>query len=266
LALALVLVAVSSCAGQASVPSPPRHVFVIVMENKSRAEALAGRFTASLAATYREAANYHAVAHPSVPNYLAMTSGSTWGVTDDSYHALPTQDIGDQLTRAHVSWRAYMDGLGSAGCLDSQVPYDPGHNPFAYYGGRCPANVVPLTALAADLNGNTPLFSWITPDMCHDEHSCAVSAGDDWLRQTVGMITASKAWSSGGVLFIVWDEDDGSADNRVLSLVVAPHQGHRVSNQPYTHYSLLATIEDLLGVGRLGKAAGAKTMTDLVAP
>ena len=250
--------------GPPAQPPSPRHVFVIVMENKSPEEALAGPFTASLAATYREAANYHAVAHPSVPNYLAMTSGSTWGVTDDSYHALPAQDIGDQLTAAHVSWRAYMDGLGTAGCLDSPVPYDPGHNPFAYYGGRCPANVVPLTSLAADLSGHAPLFSWITPDMCHDGHSCAVSVGDDWLRQTVGMITRSLAWTSGGVLFVVWDEDDGSAGNRVLSLVVAPNQSHLVSRRPYTHYSLLATIEDLLGVGRLGNAAQARPMADLV--
>jgi phospholipase C len=266
--LGLLGVALPACGGLAPAPTPatPRHVFVIVMENKSPEEALSGPFTASLAATYRQAANYRAVAHPSVPNYLALTSGSTWGVTDDSYHALPAQDIGDQLTAGHVSWRAYMEGLGSQGCLDSPVPYDPGHNPFAYYGGRCPANVVPLTSLAADLNGSTPLFSWITPDMCHDEHSCSVSVGDDWLRQTVGMITGSKAWTTGGVLFVVWDEDDGSADNRVLSLVVAPNQSHRVSNQPYTHYSLLATIEDLLGVGRLGKAVGAPTMTDLVAP
>jgi phospholipase C len=267
LGLGALIAPLSSCGGLGPPAVPPaRHVFVIVMENKSPQEALSGTFTASLAARYRVAANYRAVAHPSVPNYLAMTSGSTWGVTDDSYHVLPAQDIGDQLTQARVSWRAYMEGLGSAGCLDSPVPYDPGHNPFAYYGGRCPANVVPLTSLAADLNGSTPHFSWITPDMCHDEHSCSVSEGDAWLREAVGMITASRAWTSGGVLFVVWDEDDGSADDRVLSLVVAPNQSHRVSNQPYTHYSLLATIEDLLGVGRLGKAAGAPPMTDLVAP
>jgi hypothetical protein len=82
----------------------------------------------------------------------------------------------------------------------------------------------------------------------------------------VGIITMTKAWSDNGVLFITWDEDDGSADNKVLTLVISPHQGHKVSNQPYTHYSLLATIEDVLGVGRLGSAAGAKAMTDLVAP
>src|SRR4029077_5272826 len=89
----------------------PRHAFVIVMENKSPAEAMTGPFTTSLAARYRVATNYHAITHPSVPNYLALTSGSTWGVTDDSYHVLPTQDLGTQLTTAGVSWRAYMEGL-----------------------------------------------------------------------------------------------------------------------------------------------------------
>ena len=93
-----------------------------------------------------------------------------------------------------------------------------------------------------------------------------MSVGDDWLRQTVGTITQSKAWTANGLLFIVRDEDDGSAENRVLSLVVSPHQSHKVSNQAYTDYSLLATIEDTLGVGRLGQAAGVKTMTDLTAP
>ena len=80
------------------------------------------------------------------------------------------------------------------------------------------------------------------------------------------MIRQSKAWSNNGVLFITWDEDDGSANNRVLTLVVTQHQkGHRVSNLPY-HYSLLASVEDLLGVARLGgQAAGAKAMTYLIA-
>jgi acid phosphatase len=156
--------------------------------------------------------------------------------------------------------------MTSGGCLEKTYPYDVHHNPFAYYGGRCPANVVPLTSMAADLKGSAPMFGWISPDMCHDQHDCHVAAGDDWLRQTVGMITESKAWTTNALLFIVWDKDDGSVDNRVLSLVVAPRQSHKVSNKPYTRYSLLATVEDTLGVERLGQAAGAKTMTELTAP
>jgi phospholipase C len=262
-ALAIVLAAYGC--STSSVPSPQaRHVFLIVMENRSFGQAMSGTYTASLAAKYREADNYHAITHPSVPNYLAMTSGSTWGIQDDSYRALPRRDLGTQLTTAGVSWRAYMEGLTDAGCLRSPVPYDPGHNPFAFYGGACPSKVVPFTSFLADITGSTPRFVWITPDRCHDTHDCAVSAGDDWLRQVVPQITGSQAWKTNGVLFITWDEDDGSAGNRVLTLVIAPGHNHAASTRPYTHYSLLATVEDLLGVGRLGQAAQASPMTDLV--
>jgi hypothetical protein len=264
--LLLATTCVASCATSTPAPAThaPPHVFLIVMENHSADEALGGAFTARLAATYGEAANYHAVSHPSVPNYLAMTSGQTWGIQDDSYHVLPKADLGDQLTTAGVSWRAYMEGMGDGGCLNSPVPYDPGHNPFAFYGGKCPSNVVPFSSFAGDLKSSTPRFSWITPDRCHDTHDCPVSAGDDWLRQQVTAIMQSAAWKANGVLFITWDEDDGSTDNRVLTLVIQPGQKHVVSNRLYTHYSLLATIEDLMRVGRLANAAGASAMTDLV--
>src|SRR5712692_10606597 len=220
-----------------------RHVFLIVMEKQSAKEALTGQFTASLAAKYGVATNYRAITHPSVPNYLALTSGSTWGVTDDSYHTLPKQDLGTQLTSAGVAWRAYMEGLGDGGC---------------------PSNVVPLASFAGDLAGSTPQFSWITPDRCHDTHDCSVATGDDWLKQTVEEITRSSAWKHSGVLFITWDEDDSSASNQVLTLVVTPSLGHRASNRAYDHYSLLATIEDIMGIGRLGHAAEAQPMNDLV--
>lgn len=256
---------VAACGPGQSQAQSPRHVFLIVMENHSAQEALAAPFIASLASTYRVAGNYSAITHPSVPNYLALTSGQTWGVTDDSYHALPATDLGDQLTSAGVTWRAYMEGLTDKGCLDSPFPYDPGHNPFAFYGGKCPSSVVPFTALATDLNQSPPLFSWISPDDCHNSHSCDLSVADDWLRGTVNLITQSAAWKNHGILFITWDEDDASADNRVLTLVVAPGLSHLVSNQPYNHYSLLATIEDLTGVGRLGAAVGATSMKDLLA-
>ncbi len=262
---ALLLVALlGGCSETSPSPSTKPHVFVIVMENHSSEQALSGRFIASLASQHGVAQNYHAIAHPSLPNYLALTSGSTWGVEDDSYHVLPRQDIGTELTRAGVTWRAYMEGLTDAGCFDSPLPYDPGHNPFAFYGGACPANVVPLTSLSADLAGDAPRFSWITPDRCHDTHDCDVEVGDAWLQQQVAEITASTAWKSDGVLFITWDEDDNSGDNQVLTLVVTPGLGHKTSTHLYTHYSLLATIEDLLGVRRLGQSAQAATMSDLL--
>src|SRR5438046_606844 len=118
-------IVVASKSGASSHP----HWFFNLAKNPARVWLEVGhrKITASLAAKFAVANNYHAVSHPSVPNYLALTSGSTWGVQNDSYHVLPKQDLGTQLTKAGVSWRAYMEGLTSAGCLHSPVPYDPGH-------------------------------------------------------------------------------------------------------------------------------------------
>src|SRR5438270_12249548 len=115
-------------------PSTPGSVFVIVMENRDYDQAMAGGYTAQLARTYALATDYHGVSHPSLPNYLAMTSGSTWGVADDGWHPLPNTGLGSQLTAAGIPWRAYMEGM-SGTCLSSPYPYALKHDPFAYYRG-----------------------------------------------------------------------------------------------------------------------------------
>ena len=247
-----------------SVQTSLGHVFVIMMENKSYDEALAEEYLSSLASKYAVATDYHAVAHPSLPNYLALTSGSTWGITDDEYHTLPSgEDLGSELTSAGISWRAYMEDM-SEGCFDSPYPYALKHNPFAYYGGQCPSNVVPFSQLDADLSGETPNFVWITPNLCNDGHSCDEGTSDQWLAKEVPKITDSAAWKEDGVLFITWDEDDRkTGPNRIGLVIVAPRLKSHQTDANYDHYSLLATIEDRLGVKRLGEAANAQAMEDL---
>ena len=237
--------------------SPPKHIFVIVLENTPYQLAMRQRYIASLAQQYAVATNYSDISNPSLPNYLAMTSGSTWGITDDLYHTLPATGLGKQLTGAGVSWKAYMEGF-TGDCLDSPYPYVVKHNPFAYYGGDCPANVVPMTDLAVDLNGDTPRLSWITPGMCNDGHDCGVAKADRWLSQTVPQIIGSKAWKQGGALFITWDES-GVANGRVALLVVAPGLRGQLT-MPLNHYSLLATISDRLRIPRLGLAKQATSL------
>ncbi len=244
-------------------PSTPGSVFVIVMENRSYDQAIAGGYTAQLARTYAVATDYHGVSHPSLPNYLAMTSGSTWGVTDDGWHPLPKTGLGTQLTAAGIPWRAYMEGM-SGNCLASPYPYALKHDPFAYYGGGCPSQVVPLTRLSSDLAGpNTPRFVWITPGLCHDGHDCSTSVADQWLSQAVPQILASDAWKHNGLLVITWDEGEDSA-NHILTLFIQPGAAHLTSSRRYDHYSLLATIEDRFGVPRLGEAKNASPMSDLL--
>jgi phospholipase C len=241
------------------------HAFVIVMENKSLATALGSPSIERLAAKYALATNYHSVSSPSLPNYLALTSGSTWGITDDAYHVLPAGGLGAQLTAAGVTWRAYMEGLTSAGCLRSPYPYALKHNPFAYYGGSCPENVVALDALDADLVHDTPSFVWITPGLCHDGHDCALTEVGPWLEDLVGRIVASRAWRDHGALFVVWDEGDGRSSVVPLIVASADVESRRVASV-YDHYSLLAAIEDRFGLPRLGAAKDASPLTDLLPP
>lgn len=249
-------------------PSPTvgvnRQVFVIVMENTSLSQALRGKYIGTLAEQYGLATNYHAVGSPSLPNYLALTAGDTFGIEDDDYHSLPKGGIGDQLTTAGISWRAYMEGMGGD-CRVATDLYAVKHNPFAYYGGGCPTNVVPFNDLHADLTANTPRLMWVTPDVCHDGHDCGLNTADTWLSEMVPLITASPAWQADGVLFIVWDEGSGGRGGDVVPLlVIAPGMAQHTTAKSYDHYSLLATIEKLLGVPALGRAAQADPVSDLV--
>lgn len=239
------------------------HVFVIVLENRSYSEVLGMSYVAELASKYGLATNYHGVAHPSLPNYLALTSGSTWGIADDGYHRLPAGGLGSQLTAAGIDWRAYMEGMNN-GCFNSGYPYALKHNPFAFYGGSCPREVVSFTHFSSDMSGTVPNFVWITPDLCHDGHDCSSRQADDFLAGLVPTILASAAWRDGGVLLLTWDEDDGGSGNRVPAIVVAPGMTRHVTARAYDHYSLLATVEDRLGVPRLGGSRQADPLSDVL--
>ena len=244
-------------APSASPKGPAGHVFVIVLENTSYRLAMQQPYIASLARRYAVATNYHGLGEPSLPNYLAMTSGSTWGVNDNEFHQLPATGIGNQLTQAKISWKAYMEGF-TGDCFNSPYPYALKHNPFAYYGGECPPNVVSMDQLPGDLAGKTPMLSWITPGLCNDGHDCGVRTADRWLAATVPQIVASKAWKQNGSLFITWDESD-AGDNRVALLVVTPKLRGTITTR-LDHFSLLATVSDLLGVSRLGSAKQATSL------
>lgn len=242
-------------------PSPtpvPAHVFVIVMENRSYQQAVAQPYAAGLVTRYGLATNYHAVAHPSLPNYLALTSGSTWGIHDDGYHRLPLTGLGSELSDAGIAWRAYVEGF-TGDCFASPYPYALKHNPFAYYGGRCPPAVVPLTQLGSDLAGATPQLAWLIPGLCHDGHDCASSVADRWLATIVPQITGSAAWQENGTLYITWDESSGLT-NQVALIVVAPNLQSHTSSASLDHFALAATIADQLGVARPGQSGGAPSI------
>jgi hypothetical protein len=254
----------------------PGRVAVIVMENHEFGDIIgsaAAPFINGLARRYTLARGMHAVTHPSLPNYLALTGGSTFGISSDcTACSVGATSIVDQLESAHVSWKAYMENLPHP-CFTgvSAGEYAKRHDPFVYYRRvvRNPAwcaRIVPLTQLGVDERARTlPRFIWITPNLCHDMHDCSVATGDRFLSSLVPALLG--ALGPHGVLFITWDEGTTNsgccgvaAGGHIATIVAGPGAtgGARLST-PTDHYSLLATVESRLGLPRLRGAASGST-------
>ena len=207
------------------------------------------------------ATNDDAVSHPSLPNYIALTSGSTQGITDDdepSSHPLKSPSIFSELVS---NWRALVESMPAACDHVTTGQYAARHNPAVYYTSiatSCRRNDVSMS-LPLNLSAG---FTMIVPNICDDMHSCAVSVGDAWLRRIVPLILASSQYQTRSlVLFITFDENDSMASNQVPTLVISPStpRGERVATH-FSHYSLLNTTETLLHVGLLGQARTARSM------
>jgi hypothetical protein len=248
-------------------------VIVLVMENREANDVLGNAqapYVNSLARRYALAPASFAVAHPSLPNYLALTSGSTHDVHSDCTSCvLRAVNIVDQLEAAGISWKAYLEevprpcftGAGAGG-------YAKRHNPFAYYEDvmaaprRC-ARLVGFGALARDLRtGHLPAFAWISPNLCDSGHDCGLSLADRFLARTVPALL--RELGPRGFLVLTWDEGSGDrgccgaapGGGRVVTIVAGPdvRGGARLA-VPIDHYGVLGSVEEALGLPPLGAAA-----------
>jgi phosphatidylinositol-3-phosphatase len=253
------------------------HTIVIVLENREFGEVVGAADAAyfnRLAARGALAVNYYAIRHPSLPNYLAMTGGSTFGITEDcaDCHA-SGPNLATQLSAAGVSWRAYMGGMPSPCFRGAEVgDYAKKHNPFMYFPSvvsdpsLC-ARDVPETQLRVDLaHRHLPAFAWISPDLCEDAHDCGFGAADEYLHRVVPLLLGQLG--PGGLLVVTFDEgttDAGCCGNasggRIATILLGPdvRAGTRL-RRTYSPYSLLATIEDRFGVPHLRDARSAPAL------
>jgi hypothetical protein len=240
-----------------------RHVVWILLENAgySVVNSPAAPFLNRIATSCGLATDYLAISHPSLPNYIALTSGSTHGITDDgdpSTHLLGGPSI---FTELHGDWRALNESMPQNCDQVTAGSYAARHNPAVYYlaaSTACRRDDVPLQ-WPLDLGA---AFTFITPNICDDMHSCPVSVGDAWLARAVPTIIASTQYQSRSlVLFITFDENDSGATNQVPTYVIAPSvpRGVRVDT-PLNHYSLLRATEAILAVPLLGAAQHARSM------
>jgi len=252
------------------------HVLVVVLENKAQADVLgspdAPGFN-SLASRYAVLSRYRGISHPSLPNYLALVSGSTQGIRSDCTGCVVSaRNLADALQRAHRTWKTYAEGLPSPGYTGaSSGRYVKRHVPFLYFRDVLASpsrrkRVVPLRQLSRDLAaGRLPSFSLVVPDLCHDMHDCPVATGDAWLTRFLKPLLRSTRLSN-SVVFVVFDETEGSlpATGLVPALALGPTV---VPGSIYrgrtSHYGLLRTIEDAWGLPRLGRSGGAAPITGI---
>ena len=273
---ALALLAAVAVLGGAQARSPIpsfRHAVVIVFENKDYRSVLgsAGAPTFNrMARRYATVTQYYGVAHPSLPNYLALVSGSTQGITSDCTDCeVSAPNLADTLAQTGKTWKLYAEDLPAPGfAAPGFRGYAKKHDPFIYFRSvvDSPSRVrliVPLTQLAADERAQALAdFVFVVPNLCHSMHDCSVSTGDRWLRGQLPPLLALPRTA----VFVVFDEGTtdahggGHVPALVLGTAVRPHSRFTVLT---SHYGLLRTIEDAWGLARLGRSQRARPISGI---
>ncbi len=245
-------------------------VLVVVVENHSLDQMRAQMpYTYGLARRFGYAAHYSGVTYPSLPNYIAITSGSTHGIADDDSpqaHRLGGPSVFGQALAHGRTAAVYADGMPSDCALSNGgSDYAVKHNPWAYYVGEraaCGRYDVPTSRLPRDAaHGRLPNVGMVIPNMCHDAHDCPLPVADAWIRRTLTGVLAGPDWRSGHLAVVVTaDTDDRKAGNRVLTVVVHPGQRHSVVSRPLDHYALSRLLSQVAHGRPLNRAAHAPSM------
>jgi hypothetical protein len=271
-----------------------RHVIWVWMENHSSSTVIGSGnapYINALANSCGLATNYHNISHPSLPNYVAATSGlplSSLGVfTRDCNPSHRCSTTASSIFGQGESWKAYEESMPTDCSRRNSGQYAVRHNPPPYYRGLAfckPHRAVrhgpkvsfdvPYTQLATDLaTGSLPAFSFITPNVTDDMHDGSVQQGDTWLNQNLPTIFNSAEYQAGQVaVFVTWDEGEGGSSNdcatntsdvgcSVATIVASPSTPVGAqSGVLFNHYSLLLTTEEILRLPALGQAGGATSM------
>ncbi|HJS96451.1 MAG TPA: alkaline phosphatase family protein [Solirubrobacteraceae bacterium] len=266
-----------------------RHIIWIIFENHSTDQIIGppGSVAATkmpylntIARSCGLAANYHAITHPSLPNYIALTSGSTHGLRGDCRAcSVDGGSIFSRLHHARRSWRSYEENMPKPCGQRDTTLYAKRHNPAAYYSALRPAcrrydirlgrpTRGPLHRALA--RGRLANFVLIIPNLCHDMHSCAPQSADAWLQRWLPRLTGSAAYRRGHTVIFLLTEEGGHHGRRgercrlsaepscIVPLIVvgASTRPGTVSRRDFSHYSLLRTTQELLAAGRLLGHAG----------
>jgi acid phosphatase len=259
-----------------------RHIYLIVMENHEYGSIVGSShapYLNSLIRRYGLATNYHGVAHPSEPNYLALFGGSTFSIRDDGTHTISARNLADQLEAHGRTWHVYAQDL-PARCSTASAAYGgvdlvgrPGwyarkHEPAISFADIASTSRCARITRLSGFSPTAASFELIVPNMTDDMHDGSIAEGDAFLRAFVPRITSSAAFAD-SLLLITWDEGTTSigGGGHVATLVISPRvPAGRRSSISHSHYSLLRTIEDAWGLGCLAWTCAANDLREFFAP
>jgi phosphatidylinositol-3-phosphatase len=253
------------------------HIAIIMFENKEFGSVIGNPLMPTynrLAQEYTLLTQYYAIRHPSLPNYIALTGGDTFGIDrncEDCF--INATSLPDLIEASGRTWKTYQEDMPQPCFLGSTHLYAQKHNPYIYFDPirlnpeRCARSIVPLTAMQTDITANTlPNFMFIKPNICNDSHDCSLDVSDAWLTNLLNtLIPALDATGQTYFVAMLFEEGQGEhtccglpepGGGRVPMVIYSPQvQNGFEDPTPYTHYSLLKTISEAWGLPYLGHAA-----------
>ena len=243
------------------------HIVLVMFENK-KYSSINGSSSApyfnTLASQSAKFTNSFAITHPSQPNYVALFSGATQGVTDDSCPANlgAKANLGQQLIGAGKTFKGYSEAMpsdGYTGC--SSGTYRRKHNSWVDFSNVPAASNVRYSSFPSDFT-QLPTVSFVTPDMCNDMHDCSIGTGDTWLKNHLDAY-AQWAKTHNSLLITTFDEDSGTSVNQIFTSFTGAHVKVGSYSESINHYTVLRTIEASYGLPGIGNAASKSPITDV---
>jgi hypothetical protein len=245
----------------------PDHIVVVIFENKHRSNVIGSAqapYLNKLAAKGASMTHSYGVTHPSQPNYLALFSGSTQGVTSNACpkHFRRADNLGHQLRKSGRSFVGYAESLpttGFRGCSSGR--YLRKHNPWVNFGTLPASTNRPFSAFPSDYR-KLPTVSFVSPNMCHDMHDCSIRTGDRWMKKHFSRY-ARWAPRHNSLLVVTFDENAGGTVKSIPTIIVGANVRPGVYSERLNHYKLLRTIEDIYGLPALGRAKAASPLSKI---
>lgn len=233
-------------------------------------------YLTGLANQYGLASQFYAVSHPSLPNYLAVWSGSTQGITDDADHDLGAETLASQLTAAGRTWKAYQQNYPTSGCFTGSAfsgpldgngvagtyvrKHDPPMSFTAVSGTSQCANIAPLASFTTSAS-----LTFVTPNLCNDAHDCSLTTADNFLAGFLPKVFTSADWPS-TLLIVSFDEGSTSTNGggHVYTLVARQGMPHLVSATFHNHYGMTRTVENVYGLPCLVSSCPATPLSEFL--